>query len=71
MKEQFQFNDTELWQGSNQMWQEIESRIICRPRCQKNNGIERFERRIEHDTVIYIAKCRQCGAKAMEWGYDT
>jgi hypothetical protein len=51
-------------------WQEIESRIVCRPGCKRATGIKRFERRIEHDTVIYVAQCRECSAKAMEWGYD-
>lgn len=71
MREQFQVNEAEFWQGSDQMWQEIVLRIVCRPGCQRNKGIERLERRIEHDTVIYIAKCCQCEAKAMGWGYDT
>jgi hypothetical protein len=71
MKEQFQFNDAGLWQGSTLMWQEIKSRIVCRPKCQGNDKIKRYERRIEHDTVIYIAECRKCGAKAIGWGYDT
>lgn len=54
-------------------WQEIAKGIKCPLNglpCRKNEGIRTYEKRIEHDTVIYIAQCNYCGKKTMEWGYD-
>lgn len=67
MKEQ----DYYSWQETPEMWQALETEIVCRSGCTKSAGTERTLRRIEHDTVIYTVKCIECGAKAMDWGYDT
>lgn len=54
-------------------WQEITQGIKCPLsdlQCRKNEGIRTYGKRIEHDTVLYVAQCNYCGKKAMEWGYD-
>ncbi len=54
-------------------WRGVEAKIVCPfdpDRCRKNEGIKRYERRVENDTVIYTAECNFCDKKAMEWGYD-
>lgn len=55
-------------------WQEIAEKINCplnNLQCRKNEGVKQtYEKRIEHDTTLYIVQCNFCGKKAMEWGYD-
>jgi len=70
MKERYQLEKLGAYREAIMRWQEIESKIVCRPGCKRATGIKRFKRRIEHDTVIFVAECRQCGSKAMGWGYD-
>ncbi len=54
-------------------WQEIANKIKCpfsAEECKRNEGINQKEKRIENDTVLYVAECKYCGRKAVEWGYD-
>ena len=59
--------------GQRLTWQEIAEKIKCplnNLQCRKNEGMETYEKRIEHDTTLYVARCNFCGKKATEWGYD-
>ena len=58
--------------GEKFTWEEIAAKIKCPidSLCKKNEGITTSQKRIENDTVIYVAKCHSCGKGAMEWGYD-